>query len=221
MKAPHPRPTPTDLANVPLHRTLPFDDMVPFVREALRDRTWASVAYFAVALGPILVGLLVVGTRLATHQEIPWDGLWQAGGWAALFSFTLLIPIHELLHAAAYKLAGAPRISFGAQWRQFVFYAAADRFVVTRRELVVVALTPFLVITLVTLLGAMLVPGPGRWFFLAVFVIHTSFCGGDFGIVSYLMRHRPDYSYDDLDAKKAYFFKESFSRETTEDFTEN
>ena len=48
-------------------------------------------------------------------------------GVGVLFSFSLLIVIHELLHALAYLFTGSRKISFGYILKKFVFYALADR----------------------------------------------------------------------------------------------
>lgn len=46
---------------------------------------------------------------------------------ATVFSMSILIIFHELLHALAYLLTGARKISFGAILKKFIFYALADR----------------------------------------------------------------------------------------------
>ena len=72
---------------------------------------------------------------------------------AVVFSFSALIVIHELLHALAYLLTGARRISFGIIPRKFIFYALADRQVIAKRAFHIVALTPFIVVKLICLIG--------------------------------------------------------------------
>ena len=54
----------------------------------------------------------------------------------------MLMPLHKALHALAYKLVGAPLVSFDAQWKKLVFMAVAHRFVASRNEFSVVALAP-------------------------------------------------------------------------------
>lgn len=61
---------------------------------------------------------------------------------ALLFSFTLLVVIHELLHGLALMLAGAPASDTGKP-PEIHFYAEADRFVLGRPAFLFVAFTPW------------------------------------------------------------------------------
>ena len=54
-------------------------------------------------------------------------------GFSVLFSVSALIIIHELLHALAYLVTGAGRVSFGGKLRKFIFYAMADQQVIAPR----------------------------------------------------------------------------------------
>jgi hypothetical protein len=45
---------------------------------------------------------------------------------AILFSLTLLVAIHELLHGIALKLVGAPKVTFGGILKKFIFFSEAD-----------------------------------------------------------------------------------------------
>jgi hypothetical protein len=131
-------------------------------------------------------------------------------GFSILFSFTLLIPIHELLHAAAFLVLGKKDIGFGMQWKKFLFYAESNRQVLNRHEMIVVALAPFLTV---------LIAGLGCFFFspskvislsgLVIVLLHFMFCGGDFAIISFFNRYKPHemYTFDDRKEKRSYYFK--------------
>jgi hypothetical protein len=129
---------------------------------------------------------------------------------SVLFSFSLLIPVHELIHAVAFFILGKKDIGFGVQWKKFLFYAESNRQVLNRKEMIIVALAPFLTV---------LIAGLGCLFFshsnvvslsgLVVVLLHFMFCGGDFAIISFFNRNKPFdmYTFDDRSLKKSYFFR--------------
>lgn len=132
-----------------------------------------------------------------------------AVGAAILFSFTLLIVIHELLHALAYLLTGARRISFGLILKKFVFYALADRQVVASKAFHVVALAPFIVVKLVCLIGFItFYNNPPMYFFLSVMCLHSLFCAGDMAMLAFYNLHRGKeiYNFDNRGEGKTYFY---------------
>ncbi len=128
-----------------------------------------------------------------------------------LFSFTLLVVIHELLHGLALLAIGAPRISFGGDLRRFVFYAAADRFVIGRQPFLFVALMPLAVVQLVAVAGIIVwFYHPFLYFFLILMTMHSFFCSGDIALVSVFYRHpgKRVYMYDVTSERVTYFFAE-------------
>ena len=130
---------------------------------------------------------------------------------ALLFSFTLLVVIHELLHGLALLAIGAPRISFGGDLRRFVFYAAADRFVIGRQPFLFVALMPLAVVQLVAVAGIIVwFYHPFLYFFLILMTMHSFFCSGDIALVSVFYRHpgKRVYMYDVTSERVTYFFAE-------------
>jgi hypothetical protein len=130
-------------------------------------------------------------------------------GLAMLFSFTALIIIHELLHALAYLLTGARKISFGVILKKFVFYALADRQVIAPRAFHIVALAPFVVVKLVCLV---VVFSTGdiqlRYFFLTTMCLHSLFCAGDMAMLAFYNLHRDKeiYNFDNRSEGKTYFY---------------
>jgi len=130
-------------------------------------------------------------------------------GFAVLFSFSLLIIFHELLHALAYLLNGSRRISFGLVLRKFVFYALADRQVVASKAFHFVALFPFVVVKLICL-GVLLSTGNIQilYFFLTIMCVHSLFCAGDMAMLAFYNLHRGKeiYNFDDRSEGKTYFY---------------
>lgn len=130
-------------------------------------------------------------------------------GVSVLFSFTLLIILHELIHAVAYRLRGAGKVTFGAIWRKFIFYAAVDQQVIDYPSFKVVALAPFIVMKVVSILLAVYFWfSPLAYFFISLMCIHSLFCAGDMAMLAFYNLH-PDkeiYNFDDLAQKKTFFY---------------
>jgi hypothetical protein len=130
-------------------------------------------------------------------------------GLAILFSLSILIVIHELLHALAYLITGSRKISFGFILKKFVFYALADRQVVGSRAFHIVALAPFVVVKLVALFGIIVFYNePSVYFFLSVMCIHSLFCAGDMAMLAFYNIHRGKeiYNFDNRSEGKTYFY---------------
>ncbi|MEL6652713.1 MAG: DUF3267 domain-containing protein [Bacteroidota bacterium] len=199
---------PRDLANLGYDQLdeLGHLDLIPFVQENLRRRNLWSLSYwFANLLGiAALVYLFVVAIQVETVSF--WTGLQYAG--LGFIGSLLLIPVHEGIHALAYRLVGAKRTSFDANWRQFYFMAIADKFVANRREFLIVALAPFLLITLIFVGLAFVLPLNWQFAVLSLVLMHTSFCAGDFGLLSYFAfrRNWEVVTYDDRANKVSYFY---------------
>ena len=130
-------------------------------------------------------------------------------GLALLFSFSILIVIHELLHALAYLFSGAKKISFGVILKKFVFYALADQQVIESRAFHFVALTPFVVIKLICLAGTIVFYNQSwMYFFLSVMCLHSLFCAGDLAMLAFYNLHQGKeiYNYDNRSEGKTYFY---------------
>ena len=130
-------------------------------------------------------------------------------GWSLLFSLSVLIVIHELLHALAYLATGARRISFGVILKKFIFYAMADRQVIAPGAFHVVALAPFVVVKLICLLGIVQFQNNQiMYFFLSVMCLHSLFCAGDIAMLAFYKLHKGKeiYNFDSLSEGKTYFY---------------
>lgn len=127
----------------------------------------------------------------------------------SVFSLSVLIVIHELLHAIAYLGIGARRISFGSVLRKFIFYAIADRQVINSRAFHVVALMPFVVVKIGCLTGILYFYGhQTAYFFLTVMSLHSLFCAGDIAMLAFYRLHegKEIYNFDDKSQGKTYFY---------------
>lgn len=130
-------------------------------------------------------------------------------GLAIIFSVTLLVIIHELLHALAYLLTGAGKISFGIILKKFIFYALADRQVIAARAFHIVALAPFIVVKLICMVGLIVYFNHQfMYFFLCVMCLHSLFCAGDIAMLAFYRIHKEKeiYNFDDKSEGKTYFY---------------
>ncbi len=161
---------------------------------------------YQISMIALFLFLLVKGIVLYT-KGISQPVIAMAG--AVLFAFTLLIVLHELIHAGAFLLRGTGKVQFGAIWSKFIFYAGVDQKVIDYPTFRFVALAPFWVVKAVSLLGAILFwSGSLAYFFISLMCIHSLFCAGDLAMLAFYKLH-PDkeiYNYDDLSQRKTFFY---------------
>lgn len=126
-----------------------------------------------------------------------------------LFSFTLLILFHELLHALAYKLVGAKRVYFGAPQSKSGFYAGSDQEAFNGIQFRFIALSPFITISMTGLIALLILP-QYFIFVLTVLLIHTLFCGGDFATLNFMHKHDLSkiHTYNSREKRVIYYYLE-------------
>jgi len=188
-------------------KMLEHDELIPFIQEQYQNKTYILRVYLFLNL-LLLAILFAWGAYVLEAMDYSFGTLLQWAGFGILISFTILIVIHELIHGLAYKWMGAPEISYGGNLKKFYFYAAADQFVINQRQLIIVALAPFILVLLAVLIALPLVKIPATFFLLAVLLSHTAMCGGDFGIINFLLNQEyPVYTYDDMEKKTSWFYE--------------
>ncbi len=182
---------------------LEHQDLMPFIQRYIKKRTQATILYYVanILMMGLAVGLLIRFAKTGFAEAFAHF----AYGVALAF---LLIPLHEYIHALAYKSQGAKQTSYDANLRKFYFMAMADQFVANRKEFQIVALAPFMVITLMLTILLFIVPGLWMVTVAGAMLTHTSMCSGDFGLLSYLDVHRDKemVTYDDKSAGRSYFY---------------
>ncbi|MEN6453658.1 MAG: DUF3267 domain-containing protein [Prolixibacteraceae bacterium] len=130
-------------------------------------------------------------------------------GYAVLFSFTVLIFLHELLHAFAYWVCGARKLKAGMMLKKFIFYVMADKEVIELRTFRIVAFAPLVTVKLVCLIAGVLSwYTPYAYFFFSVMCIHSLFCAGDMAMLAFYSNHsdKEIYNYDDMEQGKTFFY---------------
>jgi hypothetical protein len=122
----------------------------------------------------------------------------------------LSIPVHELLHIVPYYLSGARDIRIGMDLRQYLFYVTAHRYVATPLQFRIVAIIPFLVISISAIWLVVILPGLWKWSFSLFVFIHSTMCAGDFSLLNFYhsRKGRKIFTWDDANSKIAYFYEE-------------
>lgn len=115
-----------------------------------------------------------------------------------------------MMHALVYKFFGARKIRFGVDLSQFIFFVTADKFVIGFRELIIVALMPFFIVSIVLIFLFFYFEYQISYSFLLTLFAHGIMCIGDFAILSYFMENEPSklLTFDSVDEKMAYFYKQ-------------
>ncbi len=186
---------------------LHYGDVVEFATEYLRKRT-RSIAFY---LGFIILFFVFLWAAFAYGvgvRHMNWVSLLKQFLYGLIISLTIVIPVHELIHAIVYFLLGARKIRFGAVLRHFAFYAVADDFVAGRTGFIFLALSPFVVVSLLNMAGLVFVTGYPSYTYISVLFFHATMCAGDFALLSYFEFHRDKelYTFDDVKNKTSYFY---------------
>ncbi|NLJ19636.1 MAG: DUF3267 domain-containing protein [Bacteroidales bacterium] len=178
------------------------------VNEITENQQWARAANSYQLAGSLafMLGTFKAFMPYFIHQQA--EGLlWLVAG--IVFSFTILIVFHELVHALAYLAIGARHLFFGCQPKKFMFYVQADKAVVDYRQFKIIALSPTVLISFLSLIGMIFFyQQPAFYFFISVFGLHSLFAAGDFGLLCFF-QNRPELEIVTFDVKeegKTYFY---------------
>lgn len=194
--------------NVPdnyiIKETLNHNDILEFIKPWLKKKNVYTITYNV----SVMAGFLVVGFfvgAMISRGEMNFEVINQF--FLGIMIAFLVIPIHELLHGIAYKIMGAETVQYRVVWSKLLFYAAADGYPAGYKEFRFVALLP---ITVITLVGLLLIVFSGfEWsvIMLGFIITHAAFCGGDFGLLSYMYEHKDEamITIDDMEKGETYF----------------
>ncbi|MDF1576365.1 MAG: DUF3267 domain-containing protein [Bacteroidales bacterium] len=186
---------------------LDFSEMIPFVLSNIRKRGVIPLLYMSINVAFLAFMVIFAIWSFRDNQ--------LSLGRIALQIFTgivagsfLVIPPHELLHGLAYRVLGARKIRFGMDLQQFIFYVTADRCPISRNELTLLALTPFVIINAVILAITVSWATNLTLFFTALLLSHNIMCIGDFAMITYAFSLKGEiYTFDDLKKNKSYFYE--------------
>ncbi|HEY0156235.1 MAG TPA: DUF3267 domain-containing protein [Thermoanaerobaculia bacterium] len=119
----------------------------------------------------------------------------------------VILPLHEGLHAAAYRVIGARDVRWDYSPRMLAIWVVAHRFVVSTRPFVFVALAPFVVLNALLVAAALAFPQQAV-LLLFVLLLHLHGCAGDWSLLNFIWLHRERgfWTYDDAEEGRSYFF---------------
>jgi len=180
-----------------------------FIYERLEENGKMVRAYMFYQIAMILFGLFFVSRAIILAIKHFSEPLIISVA-TLLFSFTLLVIIHELLHGLAMKFTDASNITFGGNLKKFVFFTEADRHVLNRKQFALVALTPLVVVKVISLAGIIFTfHQPWVYFWIILMSTHSLFCAGDVGLLSLFYNEKDEeiFTYDVKEEKKSYFYR--------------
>jgi len=188
-------------------QAIPYSDLVGFVLDYLRRKTWLMVLFWSLCIILISVALTV---RMNIAGYFPIRNILFHSLLGFIIFPILLIPVHEFMHVIPFWLTGAKRIRAGADLKQYIFYVTAHRHVIKAGQFRFVALVPFLIISVSLVALIIFLPGLWKWSLSILLFVHTTMCAGDFAMLNFyfINRHRKIYTWDDADEKMAYFYEE-------------
>jgi hypothetical protein len=186
---------------------VPYDDLIPFILDYLRRKSWLMTLFWSACMLSLL-------TAIRIRIEI--SGYFSL---REIMTHTVLglvvlplasIPLHELLHIIPYYISGARKIRIGMDLRQYLFYVTAHRYVAGPLQFRIVAVLPFFLITVSLISAIIFLPGLWKWSMSLFLFVHTTMCAGDFALLNFYLsrRGRKIYTWDDADLKIAYFYQE-------------
>lgn len=182
-----------------------YKDLSVFVQQYLSKTNAATIAFLTVNILFIIAITAQVVSMVIHHVNVLYAILASIVG---IFSIVIIVPVHEAIHAIAYKCFGAKDVSFEISLKKFVVLTVADQFVASQSEFSKILLAPFAVITILLL---------SLYFFTGVYVqlglltaivTHSFLCAGDFGLTSYFLSYKDEtiVTYDDKAEQTSYFF---------------
>ena len=178
------------------------------IKEFKINRGWSRIAMVYQFIGMIVFAFFLTFTIISELKHDIQTNLIYLG-FGTLFSLTILIVIHELIHAVAYLLTGARQLSFGMQIKKFIFYVISDKEVLNYHQFKIVALAPALVISILSLTALLIFnQQPVFYYFLPIFGLHSIFCTGDFGLLCFFQNrsHQEILTFDVKSEGKTYFY---------------
>ena len=185
--------------------TLPYGEVAPFVISQITKPAIPMLLIWVTAGASLFLSVWFwPGIRVPSSGQEMLTGL--AAG--LLLLPIILIPVHEGAHLIPFRIAGARDIRFGADLRQGIVYVTAHRFVAGNKLFSIVALTPFISVTVALLVFILLSPPWWKWVLSMTLLIHTSMCAGDTALLGFMnsFRDRRVFTWDDADRKEAYFY---------------
>lgn len=184
-----------------------YNDLIPFIIDHLKRKTNLTIFFWSACL--FYFGLACI-VRINISGYFPISQILYHSFLGLIIFPIICIPVHELLHIIPYYISGARKIRVGMDLKQYMFYVTAHRHVATPLQFRIVAILPFLIISVAITLIIFLLPGLWKWSLSIFLFIHTTMCAGDFALLNFywLNKKKKIYTWDDAELKMAYFYEE-------------
>lgn len=189
-----------------LLNTIPYNNLIDFVFEYLRKKSRLIYFFWSVCIIFLCVSIVI---RIYAAGNYPINRIILHSVIGFVILPMICIPLHELLHVIPYYLSGAKNLRIGMDLKQYLFYVSAHRYVASPLQFRIVAWMPFIIISVVSALFIILLPGLWKWSFSIFMFAHATMCAGDFALLNlyYLNKGKKIYTWDDADKKEAYFYE--------------
>lgn len=186
--------------------TLPYDDVASFVVNRLTLKNLKILYFWIITFFSVVLNIWF-WLRLKVLPHHPSILLGTLLGYILIP--VALAPFHEGIHWIFLRVFGAKDIRMGMKLRQGIIYLSAHRHVLGKKAYAVIALAPLFVIAVGSILLIFMLSSPWlQWVVTSVFFVHTTMCLGDAFLLKYMceISSREVYTWDDFDAKEAYFY---------------
>lgn len=185
-----------------------IDELKEFIIENMKSKTKYTIFYNVVFMLMVFLGFAFLSYHFNSENVETISLLLYLGG-GIVVAFSLIIVLHEWIHGMIYKMLGAPRVVYGGDIKKFIFYAAAPMFVLGKADFFKVAMAPFVIITLLSILIFALGSIEIKCFAIGLLMAHTMACGGDFALMSFFEKNKEKeiLTYDDMENKTIYFYE--------------
>lgn len=194
--------------NFRLLKVLDLNDVVSFVFENIRKQNIITIIFYLSIIASFL--FMVSGfLQFVSSDEWGWRIILNQIFSGFILWPVLLIPVHEIIHAMIYFLAGARNIKFGLRPDLYMFYVTADKYVIGRNRFLPVAFGPFIIISSLVIAANHFLSGPISSSLAITLFVHSTMCIGDFAMAGFFIENRfcEIYSYDDTESNTTYFYE--------------
>jgi hypothetical protein len=203
-------PTIEELQNIEVFKNLAVvekDNLPFFLFEQTKKKSALLLFFYFFNL--VIAGYFILLISMQLYKSVyPWSFiLWQIFA-GFIGGMILMIPIHELLHAIGYKLAGVKKVHFGIDKSHMLFYVEAPDSVVNRTQFTFLALIPFVIITFGLMYLFFVLPARYAYQLILILLLHSLNCIGDFALLTYVYSFKNKlFTYDSASDGKTYFYE--------------
>ena len=186
--------------------TLNYNDIITFVFDYLKKYTFPVI--FGYMLSAVLL-IWLIFNRIGLSGEYPFITILLHSLTGFILLPVLLVLPHEFLHIIPYWLSGARNIRIGAKPAELYFYVTAHNYPVGGKQFILIALTPFIALSVIMVSLTFFLPPLWQWSVLAALFMHTTMCAGDLALINFywVNRDKKIITWDDTDLQEAYFYE--------------